>query len=105
MLVDGHGRAFYVAWGTVDWTLAGAFWVGGIVLAAVTAEFTHCETNTRTCDSNSNVTTTSRQYRNGAWALGVTSAVALGVGGFFGWRGAHNIGISHQMLQPPPVEP
>jgi len=102
-LVDGHGRHYYQIWGIVDWALAAEFWTAGAIFGVVAGAVGSCTNHPYTCDINNNngnrSSWTKSDYQKATWGFGVTSAIALGVGSFFGWRGAHNIGIDHQMLQ------
>jgi hypothetical protein len=100
-MVDGHGRGYYIAWGSVDWGLASGFWTAALAFLVDSAVFNACASDTGTCNSRYNSTMTSGDYRNGARVLGVLTGVSGLVGGYFAWRGAHNIGIYHDMAHMP----
>lgn len=34
-LADGHGKAHYLVWGVVDWSITGAMWVGSLLSAVI----------------------------------------------------------------------
>ncbi|MBI5509752.1 MAG: hypothetical protein HY903_13440 [Deltaproteobacteria bacterium] len=88
---DGHGKAYYLAWGIVDWAIAADLWVAAAwftvvgMAALANANNGYCRDGygrTRSCDAD----------RAGGTVLLGLGVLAGAGGGVAAWRGGTNIG-------------
>jgi hypothetical protein len=87
--VDGNGKAYFLTWGIVDWSIAGSAWAVGTVfgLAALSVASAVNDPNYDWSRQN----TTRAEARRSATALGVLS-VGLGVtGAILAYRAGKNL--------------
>jgi hypothetical protein len=93
--LDGHGKAYFLTWGIVDWSIAGGGWAAGTVFGLVALGLASAVNDSSYDWSNKNMTRS--EARRTARTLGVLS-VGLGItGAFFAYRAGHNLATFHDL--------
>jgi hypothetical protein len=84
--LDGHGRAYYLTWGLVDWGIAGGMWLGGTYVSLFTIVLASA------WNDNTMTPREQRDVRSGAVVTaGIAAGLTLG-GIILARRAGHNIG-------------
>ena len=86
--LDGHGKAYYMTWGIVEWVLAGGAWYGGFM----TTIGSIATTSLLYQDRHGRIDGERRDYVQGAASGFAAASVVLGMaGGLLAWKASENL--------------
>ena len=95
---EGHGKAYYLVWGIVDWNIAGGMWVTAAVLtlyglaAMSVSSADGCSDQWNSNHTVADCSANARDIRNAGVILTGVGVLFGAGGGLAAWRAADNLG-------------